>query len=123
MKQSEKDGLVHKAYHPNSDMSKPETSICNCCKCCCGNSFLNTIAPMINATNYLSVVNEELCVVCGTCVDKCINEAIFLGDNGKAKRIMEKCIGCGVCAYFCPENAISMLEGQRIVNVPPLRRN
>ena len=122
MRDSEKDGLVHKAYHPNFDTTKPETSICNCCKCCCGNSYTNAIAPMINATNFISVVNEDLCIGCGTCVDKCINEAIFIDDKGKAKRFEERCIGCGVCARFCPENAISLKELERIVNVPPPKK-
>jgi len=122
MRDSEKDGLVHKAYHPNFDITQPETSICNCCKCCCGNSYPNAIAPMINATNFISVVNENLCIGCGTCIDKCINEAIFINDNGKAQRIEERCIGCGVCAHFCPENAISLKELERIVNVPPPKK-
>ncbi|MHA2182599.1 MAG: hypothetical protein ACXAAH_14355, partial [Promethearchaeota archaeon] len=33
---SEKDGLVHKAYHPNMDFKREEDSICNCCSDCCG---------------------------------------------------------------------------------------
>ncbi|MFX1275711.1 MAG: ATP-binding protein [Promethearchaeota archaeon] len=122
MKESEKDGLVHKAYHPNFDISKPETSICNCCKCCCGNSYKNAIAPMINATNFISMVNEEKCVGCGLCIEKCINDAIIVDNNGKARRIEERCIGCGVCAHFCPENAIFLNEVKRIVNVPPPKK-
>lgn len=122
MRNSEKDGLVHKAFHPNFDIKQPETSICNCCKCCCPNSYPNTIAPMINATNFISIVNEELCVGCGICIDKCINEAIFISGNGKAQRKEELCIGCGVCAHFCPENAISLRQFERIVNVPPIKK-
>ena len=44
-----------------------------------------------------------------------------LNEDGKAERVGENCIGCGVCAYFCPENAISMLEGMRTVFIPPPR--
>ena len=35
---------------------------------------------------------------------------------------INKCIGCGVCAALCPEGAISLLEGKRIVNVVPNRQ-
>ena len=30
----------------------------------------------------------------------------------------KRCIGCGVCAHYCPENAISLLEGWRKVYEP-----
>lgn len=119
MKEAEEAGLVHKAYHPNFDITKEETSICNCCKCCCGNSLQNSIGPMINATNYISKVNQDLCVGCGTCVEKCINDAIFLNENNKAERIEAQCIGCGICAHFCPENAIYLEELPRVVRIPP----
>jgi len=58
---SEADGLVHKAYHPNFNVAKKETSVCNCCKCCCGNSIDNQIGPIINAANFLAVVNPDTC--------------------------------------------------------------
>jgi NAD-dependent dihydropyrimidine dehydrogenase PreA subunit/DNA-binding Lrp family transcriptional regulator len=119
MKEAEEAGLVHKAYHPNFDITKEETSICNCCKCCCGNSLQNSIGPMINATNYLSKVNQDLCIGCGTCVEKCINDAIYLNENKKAERIEAQCIGCGICAHFCPENAIYLEERPRIVRIIP----
>ncbi len=36
LKKAEEDDLIHKAYHPNFDINRDETSICNCCSCCCG---------------------------------------------------------------------------------------
>ena len=77
--------------------------------------------PMINSTNYLSNIDQELCVGCGTCVERCPTDAIELDDNNKAVRNADYCIGCGVCAHFCPESAISLLEGMRKVFVPPPR--
>ena len=122
LKRAEEAGLVHKAYHPNFDTSKDETSICNCCRCCCANGVDSMIAPISNVTNFLSSVNEELCIGCGTCVKHCHTYAAYLKDNKKAGRKEELCIGCGVCAYFCPQNAISMVEGERIVRIPPKRK-
>lgn len=122
LKKAEEDGLVHKAYHPNFDTSKEETSVCNCCSCCCGNSIAKMIAPITNATNYLAMVDTDKCIGCGTCVKKCYTGAAFLNDDKKAQRKEELCIGCGICAHFCPVNAISMMEGERIVRIPPARR-
>jgi ferredoxin len=121
LKKAEEDGLVHKAYHPNFDVSKDETSVCNCCKCCCGNGVDNMVAPIVNATSYLAVIDKDLCTGCGTCVGKCHTGAAFLGDDGKAGRTADTCIGCGVCAHFCPVNAVSLLQGARIVRIAPKR--
>lgn len=123
MKASEEDGLVHKAFHPHSDINKDETSICNCCNDCCGTIewWKLGLAAMINSTNYLAQVNEDLCKGCGTCVEYCSVDAIKLDDNNIARVKSEFCIGCGVCSHFCPENAILLLEGMRRVFVPPPR--
>ncbi|MCX5849224.1 MAG: 4Fe-4S binding protein [Deltaproteobacteria bacterium] len=122
LRKAEEDGLVHKAYHPNFDISKDETSICNCCKCCCANGVDSMIAPITNTTNYLSMVNDDLCIGCGKCVKECHTYAAYLNDDKKARRKEELCIGCGICAHFCPQNAISMIEGERIVRIPPPHR-
>ncbi len=123
LKTSEKAGLIHKAFHPHSDISKTETSICNCCKCCCGvfDWWRKGTTAMINITNFLSKIDKNTCIGCGTCVERCPVEAIQLDDDNKAERNAEWCIGCGICAHFCPENAISLLEGMRKVFVPPPR--
>jgi NAD-dependent dihydropyrimidine dehydrogenase PreA subunit len=116
--QAEKDGLVHKAYHPNFDISKAETSVCNCCKDCCGNSTW----AIINVASFLAKVDPELCVGCGTCAERCHPGAIKLGDDQVSHVDEELCIGCGVCAYFCPENAIQLTETPpRTVRVVPQR--
>jgi hypothetical protein len=35
MQEAAQAGLIHKAFHPGSRETSPETSICNCCKDCC----------------------------------------------------------------------------------------
>ncbi len=123
LKASEEAGLIHKAFHPHSDISKTETSICNCCKDCCATFGLwrEGVIPLINSTNYLASVNGDACVGCGTCTEKCMVDAINLNDNDIAEVNKDICLGCGICAHFCPEGAISLLEGMRTVYVPPLR--
>ena len=123
MKKSEDDGLVHKAFHPHSDITKAETSICNCCKDCCGTLewWRMGMVALINSTNFLSQVDSDICSGCGTCVEKCPVDAIELNDSDVAEVNAEYCLGCGVCAHFCPENAITLLEGMRKVYVAPPR--
>ena len=122
LKESEEAGLVHKAFHPHEDITKAETSICNCCEDCCATFELwrEGALPMMNWTNYLSKIDTEICTGCETCVEKCPTKAIkLIESNNIAVRNAEWCIGCGVCAHFCSENAIYLLEGMRKVYVPP----
>lgn len=123
MKEAEEAGLVHKAFHPLSNESRPETSICNCCRDCCDtlNAWRNGALPLINSTYHLSVIDQEGCTGCGICVGRCPTEAILMNDQGLAERDEASCFGCGVCARFCPEEAISLKEGLRKVSVLPPR--
>ena len=123
MKEAEAAGLLHKAYHPASNESKPETSICNCCKDCCDaiRMWREGALPLINSTYYVSVIDVSLCTGCGTCVDLCPTDAIVLNAENLAERNADACLGCGVCARFCPEEAISLKEGLRKVFIPPPR--
>jgi len=116
-------GLIHKAFHPGSRETSPETSICNCCKDCCDTLGLwrKGTLPMINSTYHLSVIDPETCSGCGTCVEWCPTDAIALNDEGLAQRQESACLGCGVCSRFCPEEAISLQEGLRRVFILPPR--
>lgn len=123
MREAEDAGLVHKAFHPNSNVARPETSICNCCKDCCDTlrTWKEGVFPLINSTFHLSRIDPEACTGCGTCVECCPTEAIMLDDTGKAVRDADACFGCGVCARFCPEGAIALEEGLRKVFILPPR--
>ncbi|MFP4088471.1 MAG: 4Fe-4S binding protein [Desulfobacteraceae bacterium] len=123
MQEAEAAGLVHKAFHPGSNETRPETSICNCCKDCCDtlNLWREGAFPLVNSTYYLSVMDPELCTGCGTCVDLCPMDAIEINDEGVAQRDEAACFGCGICARFCPEEAVSLQEGLRRVSILPPR--
>ncbi len=123
MKEAEAAGLIHKAFHPGSRETSPETSICNCCKDCCDTFGLwrKGALPLINSTYYLSMIDKDTCTGCGTCVDWCPTDAIALDDNELAERDENACIGCGICARFCLDEAISLKEGLRRVFVLPPR--
>jgi ferredoxin len=123
MHAAEKAGLIHKAFHPGSKESSPETSICNCCKDCCDTLELwrNGTLPLINSTFYLSVIDPQVCTGCGICVERCPTDAIALNEAGWAQRDENACLGCGVCSRFCPEGAIALKEGLRKVFIMPPR--
>ena len=123
LKEAQQAGLIHKAFHPGSRESSPETSICNCCKDCCDTLRLwrDGSLPMINSTYHLSVIDTDACTGCGTCIDWCPTDAIDLDAEGVAQRDENACLGCGVCARFCPESAISLKEGLRKVFILPPR--
>jgi len=120
LKNIEDAGLAHKVYHLNSDLSKDEVAICNCCSCCCPTSKASVTFPMVNISSFIIDIDQDLCVGCGTCVEKCFNQVLELNDRGIAEKVEEECVGCGVCAYLCPENAISLIKGpHRRVNIIP----
>ena len=52
------------------------------------------------------VVDKDVCVGCGTCVDVCPVNAISMVD-GKAQINQEVCISCGACMGACPVSAIT----------------
>ena len=126
MNEAAQAGLIHKAFHPGSRESSPETSICNCCKDCCDTLGLwrSGTLPLINSTYHLSVIDPEACSGCGTCVEWCPTDAIALNEEGIAQREESACLGCGVCSRFCPEEAISLQEGlRRVFIMPPQLRS
>jgi len=93
--------------------------LCSCCECCCG--MLQGLTRLDNPraiakANFVSTIDPELCVACGTCLDRCKFGAIELEDVAIVDT--NKCVGCGLCAVTCPEDAIVMkrMEREQIPN-------
>ncbi len=115
------EGLVHKAFHIHLNPELEEEALCNCCFCCCGifTLFWEGVTPYHCYSSYLPEVEEDICVGCGTCVEKCPMQAIDLVEN-IAVINSSRCIGCGVCVHHCPEEAMKLQRtGNREVFVPP----
>ena len=120
-KQCEEDGLVHKVVHRGLDINREVDGICNCCKCCCGilGGFQQGWNVLMDITSHIAKVNEDECIGCGTCVERCNIEAVELVDD-KAVVDENVCIGCGVCVPTCPSEAMNLERTElRKVFVPP----
>ena len=65
------------------------------------------------------MVEAELCIGCGDCVERCQLEALSLPED-VAVVDYGRCVGCGVCVVTCPVEALRLErrpEGE--VPVPP----
>jgi len=97
--------------------------MCNCCGDCCGvlTSLKRFPRPAEGVlSNYFAAVDADLCVGCGTCVERCQMDAVLINDEGTAAIDLDRCIGCGLCAVACPEGAMQLMpkpEDQR--RTPP----
>lgn len=52
-------------------------------------------------------INEDKCILCGTCIRNCPTGAISKKNN-KIIIDYQKCIGCGECVAVCPQGAVEM---------------
>lgn len=55
------------------------------------------------------ILDQELCIQCGTCVDECPNGCLKLEDD-TIKHDPARCMWCGHCLAVCPRDAI-MIDG------------
>jgi len=100
-------GLIHTSNNTRDQVD----FICNCCGCCCGilqSMKSSTMPSMAASSNYLLRVDQERCVACGECVERCHMGALSVDIKG-AQVDPNRCVGCGVCANFCPSEALCLV--------------
>ena len=105
IEKTDKAGLIHAGVN-----SKHLSNICNCCPCCCA-TMKGITKKGYDKHRYLnalfeSIIDQDLCVGCGNCLERCPVDAIMLDDTAKVDR--DLCLGCGLCASVCPEEAITL---------------
>ena len=85
----------------------------------------------IHIENGVAVVDEEKCVACGACVNKCVQNLIRLvpydkkhgvlcsnHDRGAvAKNLCSvSCVGCKLCEKNCPEGAVTIKDNLSVID-------
>ncbi len=107
LRHAEDSGLVHTTRNTQDSVYY----ICNCCSCCCGilRGLIEFEKPHAFAkANYVMTVDEDSCIGCETCLDRCQFEALEIIDG--ICNVNERCVGCGVCALVCPEDALQLAK-------------
>ncbi|NIM45772.1 MAG: 4Fe-4S dicluster domain-containing protein, partial [Nitrososphaeria archaeon] len=66
-----------------------------------------TASKKVKAEAITAVVDHNLCIGCGLCVELCPYGAHRLEER-KSVIVEALCKGCGVCGAACPQRAISM---------------
>ncbi len=90
--------------------SQITNGVCNCCPCCCDAAQLLVKTKNPNAfakSNFRAVRDEEKCIGCRTCVEKCYFSAMELEDERVVVNY-EQCAGCGICVRNCESKALRM---------------
>ncbi len=101
-------GHVHHAFFKDAMLGR-FYAICNCCACCCGAmQSQQRGTPMLASSGYISQVDEELCIGCGTCTETCQFGALSV-DGLYAEIDPQLCMGCGICVSHCDQEALNMV--------------
>jgi electron transport complex protein RnfB len=116
LREAEEAGLVHST----GNYRDQHYYICNCCTCCCG--ILRGVAEFdiptaLARSDFRAVVDAEVCIGCGDCVERCQFGALAVPDE-VCEVDYARCVGCGLCATICPTDALS-LERRPEGEVPP----
>ncbi len=102
---AEREGLV---LQPGN--ARNASNICCCCGCCCQvlKAFKRHPQPAsLVSTPYVLAIDEDECIACGDCIERCQMEALSL-DNGVIRRDLDRCIGCGLCVSTCPTKCLTL---------------
>lgn len=117
LREAEDAGLVHSA----ANYRDRHFYICNCCTCCCG--VMRGVAEFgiptaIAHSDFRAVVDADVCVACGDCLERCQFGALSIPE-WVCEVDYARCVGCGLCASACSSGALC-LERRPEGDTPPI---
>ena len=119
LRKNEEAGLV-----PSPANAQKVGGMCSCCACCCGMLKAIKFHPHPSSrvkSNYYVQVDENLCVGCETCLERCQMEALIMTQD-RATIDLKRCVGCGLCVTTCPAKALSLRKkNPQELYVPPAK--
>jgi Pyruvate/2-oxoacid:ferredoxin oxidoreductase delta subunit len=118
-------GAIHAVFHEMDDTNLPQVGLCNCCWDCCGilRSYNMGATPLRYSSFYMAdMADSTKCTGCKKCEKYCPTAAITV-ENKQASIDSRKCIGCGQCVHQCTVSAVALVENQRTVFLPMLKRS
>lgn len=119
LEKADRAGLVHQT----GGTSLSTECLCNCCPDCCSSLRLIKQLPApsrVAGTNYHACLDEDACVRCEACLERCPMDALTMTGDG-VRVNGARCIGCGLCSTGCPYGAIVLTrkEEDRLTTPPP----
>jgi ferredoxin len=126
LREAREAGLVHTTgNYQDRRTYYGRTYICNCCTCSCG--ILRSVAEFgvrtaVAHSDFRAHVDEELCIGCGTCLDRCQFGALSVPDDVCLVN-RDRCMGCGLCVSVCRVDALSLhrLPAEETLPLPATR--
>ena len=121
IKKTEEEGLIH-IVENHQDGKGDISATCCCCSCCCVMlrgilELKNVASTVLGPSNFLMKIDKKSCTGCGTCVDRCLFNAVRL-DNDTARVDHDLCMGCGLCESTCTGAAVTLKRRDQIDSLP-----
>jgi ferredoxin len=84
-----------------------------------------SIPTAIAKSDFVAVVDADLCAACGDCLERCQFDALALRSTASEAVPKDecqvdtgRCVGCGLCVTVCPTEALH-LERRPEGEIPP----
>ena len=105
-----------KIVRANEEAGLVHWGVCYCCSDACEMLYSYTQADrldLVDPNRFLAAVNDDLCIGCQDCIEKCKFNAIEMRKPANSKKLKahiidENCKGCGVCVVGCKQKALRL---------------